>query len=170
MFFSKKWLFFLFVACSILLGIDIGTKYYVVSHISPFQGVSVFRDWLGIDFFLEYVKNTGAAWGILASLKSFLLWGRCLIIIAIFFYLIFYRLSLLRTASLSVVVSGAIGNVLDFFLYGHVVDMFHFRFWGHSFAVFNVADSMIFCGVVFLFLEQALEKRVNKRLSKEKGL
>lgn len=162
----KKWLVFLFLGCILLLSLDIATKRYVVSHISSFQSIHVFENVGGIDFSLEYVKNTGAAWGFLSSYQSYLLWGRCAIILALFCYLFFYPLSFSRKASLSVIAFGALGNVLDFFLYGHVVDMFHFRFWGHSFAVFNVADSMIFCGSLTLFLEQAFEKR-SKKIYKE---
>jgi signal peptidase II len=57
------------------------------------------------------------------------------------------------------IATGAIGNILDYFIYGHVVDVFYFVFWGYSFPVFNVADSIIFCGIVVLFLQSFLERR-----------
>jgi len=50
------------------------------------------------------------------------------------------------------VISGAIGNILDYFIYGHVVDMMHFVFWGYDYPVFNIADSFICIGVALLFL------------------
>ncbi|MBU6446833.1 MAG: signal peptidase II, partial [Verrucomicrobia bacterium] len=50
------------------------------------------------------------------------------------------------------VVTGAIGNVLDYCLYGHVIDFIHFTFWGYSFPIFNVADSCITIGILTLLL------------------
>ncbi len=161
---SLRACFFLISICALFLGLDIGLKRYVVSHISAFHGVSVFQNWLGVDFSLEYVKNTGAAWGFLSSLQNYLLWGRCVIILALLGYIFFSSLSTWRKGFLGLIVTGAFGNVLDYFIYGHVVDMFHFRFWGHSFAVFNVADSIIFCGVVFLFFCQSREKRIENKV------
>jgi signal peptidase II len=40
--------------------------------------------------------------------------------------------------------------VLDYLLYGHVIDFFHFVFWGYSFPIFNCADSYITLGVLGL--------------------
>ena len=159
---SRSVFFCCLAICFVLLGLDIGLKRYVFSHISPFQGISVFHNLGGIDFSLEHVRNTGAAWGVFSSLQEYLLWGRCAIIIALLCCICFSSFSLGRKACFSLIVAGAIGNVLDFFIYGHVVDMFHFCFWGHSFAVFNVADSMIFCGVVFLFFQQTRENKARK--------
>ena len=156
---SRSRIYLLSVACIVCLFLDISMKRYVFSHISPLKGISVFQSWLGVDFSLEYVRNTGAAWGFFSSLQSYLLWGRCLIIVALLGTIFFSRMPFIRRIALSLVVTGAIGNVLDFFIYSHVVDMFHFCFWGFSFAVFNVADSLIFCGVVTLFFQQAFEKR-----------
>ena len=141
-----------------VLGLDILSKRYVFEHFS-LMGISVFRNWYGIDFSLEYVMNKGAAWGVFSSMQLILLWGRCAIIIALFSYLFFSRCSFLRKLSLVAILSGAVGNVLDFFIYGHVVDMFYFRFWGYSFPVFNVADSSIFCGVVLLFFLQGMSTK-----------
>ena len=161
--------FFCFViVCALLLGVDVGLKRYVSLHVSPFQGICVFQNFLGVDFSLEYVKNKGAAWGVFSSLQTYLLWGRCAMIIGLLGFIGFSRVPLGRKACLSLIVAGAIGNVVDFFMYGHVVDMFHFCFWGHSFAVFNVADAMIFCGVAFLFFQQRKAKPSNHEIFKGK--
>lgn len=53
---------------------------------------------------------------------------------------------------LILIIAGAVGNVADFFLYGHVVDMLHFVFWGYDFPIFNVADSAISIGIGLLFV------------------
>jgi signal peptidase II len=47
-----------------------------------------------------------------------------------------------------------VGNILDFFLYGHVVDMLHIQLWGYTPFVFNVADAMISLSLCWLLLLQ----------------
>lgn len=63
--------------------------------------------------------------------------------------------------ALALILGGAIGNVIDRVLYGHVIDFldFHFGSWGH-FPAFNVADSAIFVGALLFILDEL--RRVNK--------
>ena len=69
----------------------------------------------------------------------------------------------LRLTALSLVVGGAIGNLVDRVRYGSVVDFIHV-YWGrHAWPDFNVADSAISVAVVLLLLEGALSPR--KRVS-----
>ena len=59
---------------------------------------------------------------------------------------------------------GALCNILDYFFYGHVIDMLHFVFWGYDYPVFNVADSFICIGVFWLFFA-SLKEFMNLRKS-----
>lgn len=120
------------------------------SPIYPFGGIGVFRGWHGIDFSIVHVMNKGAAWGIFASLQDYLLYARVAIIGGLLSYLFFVRSTPFRKLSLALIATGALGNVVDYFVYGHVVDMFYFILWGYSYPVFNVADSVIFLGIAFL--------------------
>jgi signal peptidase II len=52
--------------------------------------------------------------------------------------------------ALSLILGGAIGNVIDRFAYGAVVDFFDFHAFGYHWPAFNVADSAISCGAVLL--------------------
>ncbi|WP_317203171.1 signal peptidase II [Janthinobacterium sp.] len=63
--------------------------------------------------------------------------------------------------SLALIMGGAIGNVVDRVMYGHVIDFldFHLKNWGH-FPAFNLADSAIFLGVALFILDEL--RRVNK--------
>jgi signal peptidase II len=71
---------------------------------------------------------------------------RLLLIAVLLLY--YYRAERAYRYALALIIAGALGNVLDIFFYGHVVDMFHFVLWGYQYPVFNVADSSIFCGVL----------------------
>ncbi len=163
---SKGRISFIFLFCFVLLGLDVALKLYTYKTIAPMRwsscvypygGIPVFKDFFGIDFSLNYVMNKGAAWGVFSTFQEYLLYVRFLIMGGLLSYLVFVKLPFFKRFALSLVLTGAIGNVVDFFLYQHVVDMFHFCFFGYSFPVFNIADSIIFCGVAILLLHSLFE-------------
>lgn len=65
--------------------------------------------------------------------------------------------------SLSLILGGAIGNVIDRVLHGHVVDflLFYWRDW--YFPAFNLADVAITCGAILLILDEFIRLRKNKK-------
>jgi len=117
----------------------------------PYGGIGVFKDFGGIEFSLNHMANFGAAWGILGDYQIPLLVLRIILIFALLVY--FSKLSRLSLLQLPValIISGAIGNVIDYFFYGHVIDMFHFILWGYDFPIFNVADMAITTGIGLMF-------------------
>jgi len=143
----------------LLLLVDIVSKYYVFHYIPkmgfsslsyPYGGIPVFKGFLkGIDFSIVNIENLGAAWGIFSTYSDYLLWARIFIIIGLIGYLIWGDA---QKVSILLIITGAMGNILDFFFYGHVVDMFYFKFWGFSYPIFNVADCLISIGIIFLFI------------------
>jgi signal peptidase II len=152
-------LLFLF-ACALFL-IDFFSKAYVHAHIPamalsppffPYGGIAVFQNWYGIDFSINFVLNKGAAWGMFADFQYVLLYLRIAVIGAILGYVLFFNKNKSHSIPLTLIITGAIGNVIDTFRYGYVVDMFHLRFWSYSYPVFNVADSAIFCGIIWMLL------------------
>ena len=162
----KKALIFLTAALCLFL-LDVSLKAYIHHNIPtisasmpiyPYGGIGVFRDWHGIDFSIVHVINTGAAWGAFASLQEYLLYARVAIIGGLLTYLFLVQATPYRKFSLTLVTTGAVGNVIDFFAYGHVVDMFYFKLWSYSYPVFNVADSLIFSGIMLLLIEALISK------------
>jgi len=129
------------------------------SSVFPFGGISIFQNFFGIDFCLNNVGNRGAAWGVFGSMQEGLLIFRIIVIFGLLGYLIFSPKSKPHHFPLTMVVIGALGNVIDYFTYGYVIDMFHFTFWGYSYPVFNIADSAIFCGVVWMLLQSMRHKK-----------
>ena len=127
-----------------LIAIDGLIKFWVNSSI--FEPIVVWKNVIGIDFFIQYVTNRGGAWGMLASLYKPLLIVRILVIIGLLAYLWKKAPPFKKSLFLVLILAGALGNVLDSFIYGHVIDMFHFVFWGRSYGIFNFADAMIFIG------------------------
>jgi signal peptidase II len=58
----------------------------------------------------------------------------------------------LARLSLSVVLGGAIGNLIDRIRFFEVIDFIDFYFWSYNFPVINVADIMVTCGTVLLVI------------------
>lgn len=113
----------------------------------PYGGIGIFEDFLGIEFSLVHTVNYGAAWSMLSDYQNYLLAFRALFIAGLIGYLVFYNTKKSVVLPLTLVIAGAVGNMIDTLAYGHVVDMFYFVFWGYSYPVFNVADTAICIGI-----------------------
>ena len=110
-------------------------------------------------FDLTYVRNTGAAFGLFASVDSSI---KAILLnsIAVIVFLIVSAYAL-RSSHRSVrlqigfalILGGAVGNLLDRVRFGYVVDFLDFFVSGHHWPAFNVADSAICVGVGLLFLD-----------------
>jgi signal peptidase II len=118
-------------------------------HFFPFGGLTVFQAF-GIDFCIHHVTNKGIAWGLGGAFQEAILVVRVAIIAAIAVYMQRSLKAPAHRYPLALIVAGGLGNILDYFIYGHVIDMFHFIFWGYSYPVFNVADASIFLGIAAL--------------------
>lgn len=147
-------------AALILFAVDFATKYYTSTSLPllgstspyyPYGGIALFHDFLGIDFSIVHATNRGAAWGILSSYQELLLAGRIVTIVVLTTYALFFNKNSRLDLPLALIISGATANICDYFIYGHVIDMFNFTFWGYHYPVFNVADSAICLGVALLF-------------------
>lgn len=145
-----------------VIALDAGTKYWVDSSLPlmgkidtthyPYGGISLMERWYGIDFALVHATNKGAAYGLFARFQFPLLCLRIGLIIALSLYLVAKKRALYWDIPLALILAGAMGNVIDTFIYGHVVDMLQFIFWGYPFAVFNIADSAITIGISWLMI------------------
>jgi len=94
---------------------------------------------------LTLVRNTGAAFGLFRDQTIIFILISAIAIICIGFYLIKKKTS--YYLPLSLILGGAVGNLIDRLRFGYVVDFIDLRFW----PVFNVADSCITIGAVILF-------------------
>lgn len=133
----------------------------------PYKGIGVFRNFFGIEFSISHATNRGAAWGVLAEYQFYLLLFRLVLVVGLIIYFLFYNTRQSWFFPLAFIIAGAAGNILDAFIYGHVVDMLHFVLWGYDFPVFNVADSSIFLGVSWLVLDSWLNEKKQKKVKKK---
>lgn len=146
----NAWLPFLLVL--VVLAGDYVSKYWIQANLPLAFQIPVFTNFLGIDFAITHATNRGAAWGMLAQYHTYLFYFRIALVFGLVVYTLFYNKNPSWRYPLALIIAGALGNIFDFFIYGHVVDMFRFVFWGYSYPVFNIADSAIFLGVAWLFV------------------
>ncbi|MEH2225148.1 signal peptidase II [Nostoc sp.] len=135
------------IAAFLAFFLDQITKYWIVQSFSLGQTLPLLP---GI-FHFTYVTNTGAAFSLLSGKVEWLRWlslGVSLVLIAL--ALIGPTLNLWDQLGYGLILGGAMGNGIDRFVLGYVVDFLDFRLI--NFAVFNVADSFISIGIVCLLI------------------
>jgi signal peptidase II len=143
------------ILSAVIIVLDIWTKSLVLARIQLHEAIPVIPNF----FQLVHVRNTGAAFGLGANASSKLV--PILLnagAIAVFCVVVVYALRtavtdrLLQTG-LHLILGGAIGNLLDRFRFGYVVDFLDVYVGRHHWPAFNVADSAICIGIALLFLD-----------------
>ncbi len=112
-------------------------------------------------FWLSYVENTGAAFGMFQNGNGLLI-GVMLLVIS---YIVFSWKDLSRQGRWAewggmLILAGALGNLYDRITLGFVVDFLDFRVW----PVFNVADSLITVGAVLLGISLLTHRREHEKI------
>ena len=135
------------IVAAVLAAVDQITKHIALTKLKPIGNTTFIKGVMDFTF----VENRGAAFGILNG-KIWLLLILAAIICAVIIYSMLkmpktkeYRL---LKAALTLILAGAVGNVLDRVIRGDVVDFFEFTFI--SFPVFNMADIYVVVGAIAL--------------------
>ncbi|SEK39247.1 signal peptidase II Aspartic peptidase. MEROPS family A08 [Carnobacterium iners] len=151
-------MFLYYILALLIIGIDQFTKYLTVANIDLYEVVEVFPSLLS----WMYIQNTGAAWSILEGQMWFFYIVTAIVVVIVVYYLQKYgRQSRLLSLALSLVLAGAIGNVIDRIRLGYVVDMIRLEFI--DFPIFNVADMALSVGVGLMILYVFLDEQDKKR-------
>lgn len=121
-------------------------------HWYPYGGIGVFQNFFGIQFSIVHVTNKGAAWSAFSDYQAVLVGLRVALIAGMLVFIAFFNKNKSIVLPFTLILAGAVGNIIDYFVYGHVVDMIYFNFWGYSYPVFNIADSAVTIGVFWILL------------------
>ena len=134
-----------------VVALDQLTKYLISTSISPFDSIKIFPF-----LHLVYIQNTGAAFGIFKHLGSgfFIL----LSIIAILIVISLLGKGTYSRLGLSLVLGGAMGNLIDRLRFGTVVDFIDFSVGDFHWPAFNVADSALTVGMSVIFFLVLIRK------------
>jgi len=126
--------------------IDQITKYLIRKNLSPHEVIKILP---GLN--IVHVSNTGAAFGILRGAGNLFFIGISVIAIAVILYLLIKEKRHLLPYSL--ILGGAIGNLIDRITIGHVTDFIDLYVGRFHWPAFNVADSSLTVGIIILFIE-----------------
>jgi signal peptidase II len=155
----KYWV--LLICLVFILALDQYTKYEVQQRIHLYQTIPVIKGF----FNLTHLRNTGGAFGILGGgrggIGSFFFIGFSLLAVGIILFL-FYKLKegeRTLSLSLSLILSGAMGNLIDRIRYGEVVDFLDFYIRSYHWPAFNIADSGITIGIGLMALQLLVQDR-----------
>ncbi len=144
----------------ILAGLDQWTKYLAVENLSAFSPRVLIDNF----FQLILVKNRGAAFGMMSGMEDparSIIFG----VISVFAFIVIIYVfrsrppgSWMVPVSVSLILGGATGNIIDRVRLGHVVDFLDFFVRGYHWPTFNLADSCITVGVTLLMIQMFAEE------------
>jgi signal peptidase II len=151
---SYRSFIFWMVLAAVIVILDQATKAMVVRWVDLYDKIPI-NSFINI----THQRNTGAAFSFLAEASGWQRWFFIVLAALVSGYIIWWlwRLrgqgQLILSAGLSLVLGGAIGNVIDRVLLGNVVDFIQVLIAGWPFPSFNIADSAITVGAAFLIID-----------------
>lgn len=147
---------------ALVLILDQLTKYYFNSTFELGESVDVIAPVL--NWTLAY--NYGAAFSFLADAGGWQKWFFSGLAALVAIFLVIYlrgvpRQAKLLSAGLAMVLGGAVGNLIDRLIHGHVIDFIHVHYYDvWHYPVFNIADIGITMGVTLIIIDMLfLEKK-----------
>jgi signal peptidase II len=157
---KNKYILFTALTALILM-LDQCTKFVIDTRMKIGESMTVIDGF----FNLTYVRNPGAAFGFLASASPVFRSIFFLAVTAVAVALILYYIrdkgmeNPWMTAALSLVLSGALGNLIDRVRFGEVIDFLDVYIGSYHWPAFNVADSAISIGAVVLISQMFAMRR-----------
>jgi signal peptidase II len=149
---------------AISLFLDQWSKIYIDNHFELSQSKRLITNF----FHLTYVRNPGAAFGILADngiRVPFFITISSVATLAILWYVRrIAREKHWQLLALGLILSGALGNLIDRVRFGEVIDFLDVHWYNYHWPAFNVADSAICVGVTIMLICSWHEERQKKRL------
>jgi signal peptidase II len=137
----------------IVILLDQATKQWIESSFMVFEVERI------LPFFnLTLAYNKGAAFSFLSDQSGWQRWFLAAVAAVVTTVLALWMRGLrdqekLTAISLALIIGGALGNLIDRLLFGHVIDFLDFYIGQYHWPAFNVADSAIFIGVVLMIYE-----------------
>ena len=151
------------VLTALVVMLDQVSKRAVLEWVELHQNISI-NTWIAI----THRENRGAAFSILANQPGWQRWFLSALAVAVSAYIVSWLWKFrhngptVLSSGLLLVLAGALGNVIDRVLLGHVIDFFQVYLWGWPFPAFNVADSAISVGAALLLIDALFLSRLGE--------
>lgn len=141
---SKK----IYIISLIIFILDQITKSLISTYLKLNESIEIIKDF----FYIRYINNKGASWGILENNRILLIGLSIIAIIMIIRYSYSFKKTKLNTYGFGLLLGGILGNLSDRLIFGYVKDFLDFIIFRYDFPVFNIADISIVIGVVLLII------------------
>ncbi|MFD2925447.1 signal peptidase II [Halobacillus naozhouensis] len=149
-----------YLIAAAIVAIDQLTKWIIVRTMEIRESIPVIEDF----FYITSHRNRGAAWGILQGQMWFFYIVTVIVIGVIIYYMGQYaKQSRFVGVALALILGGAIGNFIDRLFRKEVVDFLNFYIGNYNFPIFNVADSSLVIGVIFVLIATFVDERRQKK-------
>ncbi|ADL56061.1 signal peptidase II [Gallionella capsiferriformans] len=149
---------------ALVIVLDQIAKLFVISHFTYLESITV----NGV-FDLARLHNAGAAFSFLSEAGGMQRWlfSGIAVIASVSITLLLYKHAkeTLFALALSLILGGALGNLIDRIAYGYVIDFLLFHWNEHYFPAFNLADSAITSGAALMIWESFMEKKHGSAVS-----
>jgi signal peptidase II len=147
--------------------VDQVTKHLVVDSMELYESIKVFSF-----FSITYVHNLGAAFSFLADQGGWQRWFfTSVAAIASIVFIVWLaktpKNQKLLSIAFALLLSGALGNLIDRVLFGYVIDFLDFYIGNNHWPAFNVADSMIFIGAALMIFDSFKNSNKNNATNKK---
>lgn len=158
-FVGKKYVILLLIAGVVVL-LDQITKAVILNQLPLYRTIPVIPGFFNI----THLHNPGGAFGFFADQSVlvrkivFLFMSSAAVVLVLYFYHNTPRTHPWLSAGLALIFGGAVGNLIDRFRFGKVVDFLDFYIGGAHWPAFNVADSAITVGVTIFLIHLAFNK------------
>ena len=140
----------IYIIALLSIFIDQVTKFIIINTFRPFTGKSIIKN----IFELMYVKNSGAAWGILDNNLPILIFISIIALFLLYRYINKEKnITKLMIISYGLLMGGITGNLIDRVFRTYVVDFIHIYIFNYSYPVFNMADIFIVVGIILMLIE-----------------
>lgn len=148
----KKLTYIIFLPCLIII-LDQISKFSIMKNLFYGQRINIINNF----FDLTLVYNTGAAFSFLSSAGNWKHYFFIVLAVLICSYLIYSIINNKLSnkqgiLGASFIIGGALGNITDRFLHGHVIDFLLFYYKTFFYPAFNIADSFICLGAFLLII------------------
>lgn len=145
-----KWLWLAVLS----LGLDQASKIAIDKSFQLYESIAIIPSF----FNLTYVHNTGAAFSFLSEAGGWQRWffAALAIVMSVIMSIWLTRLKeheTLLAVALSLILGGAIGNLIDRLFYGYVIDFLDVYYGTYHWPAFNIADSAITIGVGLMLID-----------------
>lgn len=143
-----------FIIVLVVIIIDVVSKVLVTNNLVLNKSITIIPNF----FYLTYAHNYGGAWSIFENNTLIITIISFIVILGISYYIFKNRVTKkIEIIGYSLLLGGAIGNLIDRVISGYVIDFLDFYIFGYDFPIFNIADIGIVIGIMLLLVSMILE-------------